>query len=208
MTNSYLKDPIKVIIYDPRGTQSDPVLHTFVYLGDVGRHIVDACNSGNAKILRDYYGSEYKTKLGMKPAEDITLGGRVGGEDTDSDYDDIEELLNSTDVKVDVKSVEIEPGVTYVTAYHIFPEDNFAELKEKIYITCGIPVYRQHLFFISKGRYNTTYDIIAEGLYSTDIRNISATTDRVYNLPIDKGLYELRDVCHVNALDTFKILIT
>jgi hypothetical protein len=199
--NHYLRDPVKIVIFDPiRDVQQ----HTFVYIGDVPRAIADACRTGNSSVLKSFYGSDYKAKLGMKPA--IIEGG-----DKDSDeYGDIEELLNTTAVvkKEEISQILLNPGTTYITDVHVFPEDNFAELKDKIYLSTDIPPYRQHLFYISKGLLNTTYQVHAEGKYKTDIRIINYYTDNVFGIPIDKELYDMRDIIRVLALDTFSVLDT
>ncbi len=145
-------------------------------------------------------------------------GGHIGG--NDDDYFDIEELLNEPALQVEgVRSsqrlgitnsedlkVTFEPGITYNTTVHIFPEDKFNELKEKIYLLSGIPAYRQHLFYIDRNRLQTIYQIHADGIYRVDIRTLMHTTDHFHGIPIDKLLYDLRDSIRVEALDTFQVL--
>ncbi len=130
----------------------------------------------------------------------------------DVDYSDIEELLNAPMVPTAQSAhqlptyTEFEPGIEYVTAVHVFPEDKFSDLKEKIYIVSDIPAYRQHLFYFDHNLLRTTYQIHAEGAYDADITNLSRSHDNIHGIPIDKMLYDLRDSIRVEALDTFRIL--
>ena len=132
--------------------------------------------------------------------------------------DDIDEILqakqqNKAQEEVpriaedDAPSVpEFKPGVSYVTSTHLYPEDDFQELKEKIYLFSGIPAYRQHLFYVEHGRIATTYKLTADTIYDIDIRGLAGGQDLVFGLPIDKFLYDNRESIIVNANDTFKLI--
>lgn len=105
--------------------------------------------------------------------------------------------------------IDMEVGVTYITDTFLFPEDKFSDLKDKVYVSTGIPNYRQHVFWLSSGRMQTPYRIYAEGVYSVDIRASFAdisTGHELMGMPIDKNLYVLRDDIKVEALDTFRAL--
>jgi hypothetical protein len=96
----------------------------------------------------------------------------------------------------------------YVFDIHVYPEDKFSELKSKIYLATGIPAYRQHLFYMTGTRVNTTYKLYARGLQTVDIRTVSAAADsaRVMGLPIDKLLYDARDELRVESSDDFELV--
>lgn len=71
-TNQFLTNPVKVVIFDPMLGKNR---HTQVFLGDVPKNIWNACNyyrTANASarssydaILREFYGSDFKSKLGL-----------------------------------------------------------------------------------------------------------------------------------------------
>lgn len=75
-------------------------------------------------------------------------------EDDDVDFSDIEDLLQEPVSKGEQKAkpsvtetesslrAEFEAGVEYITQVHIYPEDKYSEVKEKIYLASNIPVYR------------------------------------------------------------------
>lgn len=254
-TNRFITDPVKVVVYDP--VLNKP-RRTFCFLGDVPKVISNACinyqKQKNDKLLKDFYGTEYKKKLALNGtvswtgaseyAEDIVADIAADTNNTDNtnndyldhvptdqnieiseydgpktgadEFDDIEELLKETPatpqkitrmaVSVEDLKISFEPGVEYITDVHFYPEDKFNELKEKIYISTGIPAYRQHLFYTYNGRLRTVYKIHADGIYPVDIRNITNYKDNINGIPIDKSLYDIRESLRVEALDMFNIL--
>lgn len=104
--------------------------------------------------------------------------------------------------------IAFEPGVTYVDDTFVYPEDKFSELKDKIYLSTGIPNYRQHMYWSTGGRLQMPYRLYAEGVYSIDIHATfeQESTQQLFGIPIDKNLYILRDDIKVEALDTFRTL--
>ncbi len=198
-TNAYIRDPIRVVVYDPMSGKN---LHTEVFLGDVPKNIMTAVTAKNTTTLREFYGSDFRSKLCIDHEPKI-------GAAEEFDDADIELLLNTKAAPGPAKqslAAEFTPGVGYTTDVHIFPEDNFTELMEKIFITLNIPVYRQHLFYIAQGRAQNNYQLHADGIYNIDIRNLPKHTDFVAGVPIDRSLYDIRRKIRIEAQDTFKIL--
>ena len=165
----------------------------------------------------------YEKKCAMKtfkdpPTDKNSL--KLGSADFDDiDFSDIEELLEEKQQPDTQKlrpltsftsqeelRAEFSSGVEFIKDIHVYPEDKFSELKEKIYLFTNIPTYRQHIYYIDRNRLNTTYKLYAEGLYNIDIRKINKFSDTVLGIPIDKFLYDIREEIRVEALDTFKIL--
>lgn len=286
-TNIFEQNPVKIVCLDPIRNVN---LHTYVMLGNISKGIWNACNyyhtvnagqrSAYDKLLKEFYGSDFKSKLGLDIKDYSTAWLTVpekleiigtnekyisGGEETKSDpvknfelkewtvtYDEpseyigvddkiplhrhgsaIEDEIDDSDIEAllaettDVKEVstpgraaklitssvsmedlrtDFEPGIEYITDTHVYPEDKFSELKDKIYLVSNIPTYRQHLFYIDRNRLQTLYKIHAEGIYKIDIRTLGDNKDNIFGIPIDKYLYDIRDSIRVEALDTFKIL--
>lgn len=146
----------------------------------------------------------------------------TGGAIDDIDDSDIEALLNeptladttparaaksiTSSVSAEELRAEFEPGIEYITDIHVYPEDKFNELKDKVYLATNIPAYRQHMFYLDRNRLHTSYKVYAEGIYNIDIRKIMQFRDTVHGIPIDKFLYDIRSSIRVEALDTFKVL--
>lgn len=123
-----------------------------------------------------------------------------------NELDDIEQLLNEKPrVAVEnLSTIAFEPGIEYVTDIHMYAEDRFGEIMEKIYLATGIPTYRQHIFFVQDKQIHTTYTIYADTIVGINITNHAGIN--VYGLPIDKILYENRHTISVHAQDMFMTL--
>lgn len=127
--------------------------------------------------------------------------------------DNIEELLN-TDQAIDTKSSKkaslytpLSPETEYISDVIIYDEDNFINLKEKIYLVSDIPVYRQHLFFFDKKSFKIdTYKLFSNGLIAQNITNINNFNQKILDIPIDMKLYNERNNIKVHAEDTFMII--
>lgn len=152
-------------------------------------------NTNKNMIVQDVSGGDFKSE------EDIEL-------------DDIEVLLKEAPVaKSNIRTskhinVNFEPGVTYVTDIHLYPEDKFTEVKDKIFLATDIPVYRQHIFYMdgsgSDARMQLVYRVSTDGVFTVDIRQPQVKT--IMNIPIDKYLYDNRYNCKIESYESFKIL--
>lgn len=268
-TNPFIVAPVRVVILDPVKNINR---RTFVFLGDVPKKIQTAVNNYNAakdrtnydNDLKEFYGSDYKTKLGLDikdyskaflntqqdekdgggsfdsisiqnelDMEKFMMSNAVNGSeaeemhggvvDDELDLDNIEDLLKletPKDIKEIARShtkiisnvsdnelkVDFKPGIEFVQNIHIYPEDKFNELKEKVYLATNIPTYRQHVFYVDRNHVQSTYKLWAEGIYTIDIRNLMSYTDNILGIPIDKFLYDVREDIRVEAMDMFIIL--
>lgn len=155
----------------------------------------------------DRFNSQFTTD------DTITGGAHKSLEELDlaSELNDIESLLKETPAapKSNVRTnkqinVNFEPGITYVTDIHLYPEDKFTEVKDKIYLATDIPVYRQHIFYTGAERIHLVYRVSTDGVFTVDIRQPQAKT--IMGIPIDKYLYDNRHNCKIESYETFKIL--
>jgi hypothetical protein len=106
--------------------------------------------------------------------------------------------------------------VNNISPIAIFPEDKLYELREKIYVATGVPVQRQHIFWIDDNNSTrTTYKIKTNdgGEVYIDARNISkidgkqevnTNVSKIFNLELDKYVYDNIDNITIIAMDTFK----
>lgn len=227
--NSFLRDPLSVHLYNPITAS---IISTYVFVGDVPGVVRGAIKSRNDRVLREYYGPRYaqKLRLGSKLGGSESLrGGKSvvypddnidvfdiaddldGRENRGGGYDDvadIEELLRAAESEEVPSAPRRPPGkpaaVSYVDSVHIFPEDKFMELKDKISIVTGIPNYRQHLFYLIDDDPRTTYRIYTDTAYPVDIRKHSG--QETLGLTADMNLYSARGVMKVVALDVFQLV--
>jgi hypothetical protein len=234
MNNYFLTDPVKVYIYDPISAKHTDSYVFLGDVPRAIVNACTHPSKESSKLLRTHYGGDFAAKLGMVPPTmgvlapsriQITPGRQVtGGDHTDEiDIADIEALLGEPPDASKAREPtpqaaharthpETHPGKShkhgpeYITDVHIFPEDRISEVKEKVFLVTGIPVYRQHLFYFRHSRVETSYRIYADGSYPVDIRNVARSRDSIHGIPIDKVLYETRNNIRVDALDTFLIM--
>ncbi len=214
-TNFFIKNPLRAVIFDPINLVNK---QTICFLGDIPSGVANACKSCHAKhgkpsdhkLLREFYGSDYLAKLGLNVKDwskaYIERESRVEVNDMIVGGDDIEALLSNDSAPQHSEPVNLTPDLHYDSHTHIYPEDKFSELKEKLQVATGIPTYRQHLFYMDKGRVKTLYRLYAQGLYNVNIKDLRTFADTILGTPVDKFLYDVRDDIHIEALDTFQIL--
>lgn len=86
-----------------------------------------------------------------------------------------------------------------------YAEDTIVDLKNKIYLSSGIPPVRQHLFYkLNNQNFAIGYRIITNVYVSVNIED--AAPDYVDNIPINNVIYNERDILYVEAFENFRIL--
>jgi hypothetical protein len=148
--DTFKTNPLKVCIYNPL---TNNVVRTYICIGDVPKNVQKNISDtlGDEKVLKDYFGPQWKTKLGA--VKEIN-----GGDDVDdAETEDIERLLQE-EYKQTARTIgvskgidlNIKEGLEYYKDLQFYPEDKLMEVREKIYVMTGIPVYRQHVFYFKK----------------------------------------------------------
>ncbi len=170
----------KVIVHTLAGPKN------YVFVGNVPKHVRTAITEGNANVLREYYGSTYKEIIGA-----------------DEDFGDLEELLGMAPAK---RQTVAPPTLTLsnlATEYIydvIIRDDSMMDLKAKVAMVTGIPVYCQHMYWMLGEQYMTTYDLLVDNAVTLpDIRGV-ANDQTTY---IDQHMYQARDYINIKAKDTF-----
>jgi len=138
------------------------------------------------------------------------------------DLEDLDLEIDSN-IKIDVLAEKIETlevshagGVKFITDIDITPADNILEFKTKLYLSIGIPIYRQHIWFKYRNRsYPLNYvfsvhkhveNIDIETLISFYKDPTETKLDAIENIPIDINYYNNKDYIHISARDTFELL--
>lgn len=111
----------------------------------------------------------------------------------------------SIDTETDL-DIEFEPGTEYIFDIDVYPEDKIFELREKIQLVTGVPIYRQHLFNIVAGRPKTTYKIYTDTTIIVDIMQLKKVEDNIVGVPIDRAMYFDMQELKVEAYDEFRIV--
>jgi hypothetical protein len=94
---------------------------------------------------------------------------------------------------VDFTYKDIGKGVELVEDHYIYPEDNMFQLKEKIFLLTGIPIYRQHLFYQISGVNFTSYRIKLDGEISNQIVEYDQFPDKVVGLHYDRFMVDHKE---------------
>lgn len=220
MENRFVKSPLVVSIRS--GTP-----RVVVFLGDVPTKVYNAVvnySRASDPVLKEFYGPQFKSKLLLDKSgagewediEDAVAGGAefdavtggdapldavTGGDEFDQiDDEEIMRMLEDKPV------AQVSGGSKQYSNISVYPEDKLSELKEKIFLATGIPAYRQHLV-TDRG---TTYRILIDGLYPVDSSDLEPQTTpparAILDMPIDKIMYDAREIIRVEALDTFRLL--
>lgn len=95
-------------------------------------------------------------------------------------------------------------GITFISDLRMFPEDSFADIKQKVFAATNIPMYRQHLAAITRdNEIITSYIISTPSEFQIDFRDMlqHEQADAQFGMPIDQQIYDAREELHVAARD-------
>ena len=106
-------------------------------------------------------------------------------------------------------ATDVARETAWVFDVSIFEEDKIFELKQKIYMITGIPIYRQHLWQEPDNiplaytiyKYNNKININIQTILSPE-----KELKIIENIPVDIDIYENKDNIKVIAYDGFRIL--
>lgn len=221
LKNHFIKSPPRIVLYDP---VADKNLKTYVFLGNVPDEIVAACRAEHRtpqqnSALKRFYGANYEQILGLENAPPHDKKRRVGAQDVDAQVVDIQDI-DAHRIGLDIGELLRRPStkraddraINFVTDIHIYPEDKISELRDKIFLATGVPIYRQHLFWFNEGvsTPQLTYTMSSDfSLLVTDIRDLRDAvvnkTSSIAGIPIDKTFYNNRESFRVDIDDIFVV---
>lgn len=192
---------------------SKKVVRSVAITGDVPARVHSALNGYHKgsptkqqeAITRQYFGPQYKTKLGL----DIITGGAQETPRTEEVIDFTESDLAAFSLEKpraqSKKAPFVPPALTLskwsAADITIWPFDKYSEVREKIYMATGIPPYRQHIFCDDTDY--VMYRVLLHGLYNVDIRD-TADLQHVAGVPVDRYMVENKDAVRVETFDVFR----
>lgn len=121
-------------------------------------------------------------------------------------------IVESEDFTGDLNITEIEKPIKQGYTEHkstilVYDEDRIIDFKQKIQIATGIPMYRQHLYYIIRGKViPLSYKLQTTILQKVDARDIPNSTDYIDGVPVDVTLYNKREDILVESYDEFRII--
>lgn len=146
----------------------------------------------------------------LNPADDTpkyvlywnTIKPITGGDEEEFNFDKIDEQqLQITENELNVKKLKKENYFTDITVY---PEDSFWNLRQKIYVSTGIPIYRQHLFMRQGEIHKTAYSIIIQDSEYPITRK--KDTKKIMDMLVDLSLYSNREFLQIRTAETYTMI--
>lgn len=192
------KEPFKVYVKDYFDNDKlKKIVYFFSTLPDEISVILEKLNV-NKKLtdkdenaLSDYFG-DWKKVLGIS---DLNKSSMQGGEELiDSDSDDFD-FGNEEDVKIitnldKIDEINYDKLVHYETKVGIFKTDTIYEIRKKIYLVIGIPVYRQLILSTQNLGIDAIYEVLNHSKVKVkkDLKEKSKLIKYISDIPIDTTL--------------------
>jgi hypothetical protein len=164
-------------------------------------------------------GHQKKMKEAQISEEEISqlLGEDDLGADVEQTIDDIFTMGTEIKIKSSESTDTILEFIIDEPFLTVYPQDKVSEFKKKIYIATKIPIYRQHLWFVSKAASLPMSYVLSrnEASISVNIQNVSdlytngkldANAKQIENIPLNINIYNIGDRVKIEAYDNFKIM--
>jgi hypothetical protein len=131
--------------------------------------------------------------------------------------EDLKQTVNNDNLLLEETSdspkIQHKGGIKFITNINVYSIDNILELKHKIYLSIGIPIYRQHIWFKYKEKsYPSYYNFLVnnniQNINIEDLVNIykEKNAEFIEDIPIDTEFYKNKDMIKIVAEDTFTLL--
>lgn len=112
------------------------------------------------------------------------------------------EYIKKTDVSSAVSSKKINKSD--ITVYY---NDNVLEFREKLQLLTGIPLYKQHVYYIYQGKtYPMSYKVSTTVTLGIDARDIKDEGDSIMSVPVDPSIMNKIDLFEVVSYEEFRIM--
>ena len=246
---NYIKDPLYVSVVNPREKNN---LRLYYFLGNIPNDVLNAAQSGiyneknqimewsknNSKILKDFYGNEWKQKLtGEEPSMElyagfdiykyirnasVTLGGNEDSNLSEIDtniFGDLTVFDTSMTPVIKTDDTQVSPEILHYTSDNkniysnvsIYSEDNLYDLRLKIYLLTKIPIFRQFIFYFldNQGPYYTYQISINKIPYNIKWQNILEPHDlNINGIGIDIFFEQNRHAIEIISYDKVILMET
>nr|BCY04576.1 hypothetical protein [Abalone asfa-like virus] len=219
--NPYQKLPLRVSIYNPA---EDIITQNYFLVGQVPNSVLVALKNKNTKEIHNYYKPLFKQKSVIGGDEDNNL------EDFNTIDTSTAGVFKDTPKNINQKVIPVS-DITQFSTLSVYPEDTLADIKHKIQILTGIPIYRQHVFYSVRPAIHLGFsdlfslpsNIHDEDLdiklpykttingenYKINIRDYkSSDTQELAGIKFDQLLEQNKENLQILALDTFQTLET
>lgn len=181
------KKTFRLFLLNPHNQE---IVKKFIFFSDLPVKLIDQFKKGNFSGASSFFGDDWQDKLCLSTP--ITGG----------DVDEFDDWIATTS-KIETTDLVKSNVGPFIYDVSIFPDDSIFEIKEKIFISLGIPVYRQHLFrkkIPQSTVHETEYEIIF-GEVKHIIDSARDTTD-VGGVMTDYEFYKLRKDVTIKTYET------
>jgi hypothetical protein len=161
----------------------------------------------------DYYSYDDKNKFDNYEKPKNAIADLIKGGDADVVLDNVimfEDVDNFVGDISDDESNEKEPTTSpnssvITSELPIYTKDNILELKKKIQIASGIPIYRQHLYHLKDGQATAlSYKFMTDTVQKIDIRDILEIKNKIEGIPIE--MKEIDEQIMIESFDEFRLV--
>lgn len=209
LNNCLYKSSLKIYILDPSDLSNAKIKNVLIFFWNLPKNIAKIIKTKkfeeNKKELIDHFGKKYQEILHIE--KPIKGGDEIDDfddeEDFNIDFDNIkeEDITYVSNTKMDKVDLEY---VNYITDITIFPEDSYWTVKQKIYVATNIPIYRQHLFYMSQNVHKCAYTILVQDAEYA----ISRKKDKkeIMGMNVDYNLFYNKDFIKVRTEEPYTIL--
>lgn len=236
---TFVNTPIRLNLYNGAGE----IVQKYIFIGDVEEDIkkciISIQNNKNnlksEKILKEFYGKHWKTKLGLI---DNIKGGKEFDEDEKEEISleevkalseifetpEISQPLQNKDLiktqnltkKKNLKDKESKKEyikkIKYIfDEFNLYSFDTILEFKEKISTITNIPIFKQNIWYsYNKTNYNLNYNIFVNdkvvNINILDNLIFNKNTETINDIPVLMNFYSVKNLIKIKTYDTSSIL--
>lgn len=187
-----------------------------VWANDAAKNSVKALESGNAKEIKQIYGSNLLLEHGA-PTIAESLHGASGGLAASDEFslEGLESALEADTQRqkematlsrsrfVAARGISFTRDINIVKDVWVTPDDNLATLKRKIQLATDIPTYRQHLWYEHSGVvFSPCYALyVAEKQTPVNIWDLRKSSAFIFGMPIDTEIHSARGQMRIRNLE-------
>ncbi len=215
--HTFVNTPIRLNLYNKSGE----IVQKYIFIGDVEDDVKKSIissqnnklNQRSEKILKDFYGKSWKSKLGFG---ETIKGGEEFDEEEEISLEEVKalsEIFETPEIKeIPAKPPKYTKKVKYIfDEFNVYPFDTILEFKEKIATATGVPIFKQNIWYsYNKSNYNLNYNIfINDKVVNINVLNnlvLNKNVEFIADIPVLMNFYNIKNMIKIKTYDTSSIL--
>jgi hypothetical protein len=212
-----LHNPIKLINHIFDAASKKWSIKTYIFMGNQPDEVKKAIQNNNKKEIKKWF-LNY---------DDILVKGGDGLNITEDMLITMDDISHSSSPFIQINKDKEEPskihmekenenknGQEWIWDHNLYLDDKVSEIKLKINKILGIPIFRQHLWYVQNKKHAIPlkYNFYQNGVvhyidfYNSIILADQQGDEKLYDVPVDMALYQNKDVLKIEAYDNFELL--